>query len=76
MALSGLEQPLDSLGLNHDDKEGSAAPDGSNSADMRSIQATDESVVNSHNGGGAEGSPGVIADFVTMGMFIVGEYIG
>lgn len=75
MALSDLEQPLKSLGLNHDDKEGSAAPDGSNTADMGSIQATAERVVDRHNGNGAEGTAGVIADFVTMGMFIIGEYI-
>jgi hypothetical protein len=74
MALSDLEQPLKSLGLNHDDKEHSAGRDDSKTADMGSIRATDESAADSKNGGSAEGSPGVIADFVTMGMFIIGEY--
>lgn len=70
MAVSGLEEPLESLGLNSDDKKGA---DGSKTADMGSIAGVDESAADSQGNGGAVGSSGVIADFVTMGMFIIGE---
>lgn len=73
MALSGLEEPLVSLGLHGEDKKGT---DDSKPADMGSIVTVDKSAVDSQEKGGAAGSSGVIADFVTMGMFIIGEYIG
>ncbi|ERT02983.1 carbohydrate/purine kinase [Sporothrix schenckii 1099-18] len=73
MALSGLEQPLRSVGLNGQAKDGPTGLDGSKTVDMGSIEADTDSPADSQWEDESEESPSVLADFVTMGMFIIDE---
>ncbi|CAK7211536.1 hypothetical protein SBRCBS47491_001158 [Sporothrix bragantina] len=73
MALSGLEQPLESLGLKKDGEDISAVSEKARLTEKDSIDTVDESLTSHQNGGSTEGPPDGVADFVTMGMFIVDE---
>ncbi|CAK7222367.1 hypothetical protein SCUCBS95973_004814 [Sporothrix curviconia] len=73
MALSGLEQALKSLGLKQNDEDSSDAPEKPQPAETGSTDGSNESAVGLQNGGRTEVLPDGIADFVTMGMFIVDE---
>ncbi|CAK7198257.1 hypothetical protein SEUCBS139899_000916 [Sporothrix eucalyptigena] len=73
MALSGLEQPLESLGLKENDSGNSVCPENGQLTEMGSPIDLEEGMASYQNGNSIEGSPDGIADFVTMGMFIVDE---
>lgn len=80
MSLPGLERSLESLGLKQgskpdhkqDNKYISTTPLNTGLTDIGSTTASDDSVANDLSADVTGGLTGIV-DFVTMGMFIIGE---